>query len=70
MGKLHNGLIPNGLNEWGTVAYLPRSYRGLPSTSLKKTVLPAIYFNKFNKIIKMGNKIGCFRLNGTSVCLF
>ena len=70
MDKLHNGPIANGLNEWVTVAHLPRSHRGLPSTSLKKTVLPVIYFNKYDKNIKMGNKMGCFRLNGTSIYLF
>ena len=70
MGKLHNGPIANGWNEWGTVAYLPRSYRGLPSTSLKKTILPAIYFNKYDKNIILGVKIGVFTLKCTNVCLF
>ena len=43
MGNLLMGWI-----ERGNMPYLPNSHKGYPSTSLKKTMLTAIYFNKYD----------------------
>ena len=52
MCNLHNGQSINGLNEMGEHALPPqKSHRAYPSTSLKKTILPDIYFNKITKFI-------------------
>ena len=50
-----------------TVAHLPRSHRDPQGTSMKKTMLNIIYFNKFNKNIIMGDKMGLSTSNSIEI---
>ena len=53
------GLLQMGEINGETVAYLPNSYKGLQGSSLKKTILPVIYFNKYQIIT---NSYYCFTI--------
>ena len=63
------GNLLMGGNEWGNMPYLPISHKSPQGTSLKKTMLNIIYFNKINTFqLNMLMNV-YFELNGTPVCL-